>query len=144
MYSNKSLRIFIVDEDPMIRELYKQYLLNMGFNLVEAFENGWKCFDQLHKKPDIIFVDYDVPPLDGIDILKKIKRMYPSIFLVFTTSVNNRQLIDSALKFGAFDFILKNELDETSIANVVNKISSSINSIQSPSKNLMNNIMNIF
>ena len=143
MYSNKRLKIFIVDEDPIIRELYKQYLFNMGFTYVDVFENGWQCFEQLHKKPDIIILDYDVPPMDGLDILKKIKRMNPGIYLVFTTSNENRQLIDNALKYGAFDFIIKGEMDEQTLPQVVNKITMAINTVKRNNDSFMK-ILNLF
>lgn len=143
MYSYKRLKIFVVDEDPIIRELYKQYLYNIGFTYVDVFENGWQGFEQLHKKPDIIFLDYDVPPMDGIDILKKIKRIHPSIYLVFTTSNDNRQLIDHALKSGAFDFIIKGDLDEHTLPQVVKKITAAINSVQRNTDQFMK-ILNFF
>ena len=121
-YTGKNMRIFIVDEDPICRELYKQYLLNMGFIKIDLFENGKECIKKLDKIPDLIFVDNCIASDDCIENLKKIKRINPDIYIVFLSEPGDIELAIRALKLGAFDYIIKGEKEEEMIQNVVRRI----------------------
>jgi DNA-binding NtrC family response regulator len=122
MEANLDLSIFIVDDEPMCREIYRQYLKNLGFNNVVLFDNGQQCINELTKKPAIIFLDHEMTPINGLDTLKKIKRFNPDIFLVYISAQADMQVAINALKYGAFDYIIKGNSEEQKIASIMEKI----------------------
>ena len=123
MTSKTELKIFIVDDDAICREFYKQHLLNMGFENVMLFDNGQQCIDQLDQNPDIILLDHQMKPIDGLDTLKKIKRFNPDIFLIYISGQDDLEVAVNALKYGAFDYIIKgNAKEEEKLVAVMNKI----------------------
>ncbi len=122
MTSKKNLKIFVVDDNSFCRELYAQHLKNIGFTDVHLFDNGQECINNLTLQPDIIFLDHEMEPLNGLEVLKKIKRFNPDIYLVVVSGQDNMQVSINALKYGAFDYIIKGEKDEELITKVTDKI----------------------
>ncbi len=113
MAANKPLKIFLVDDDPFCLQIVEQHLKNHNYQDITLFSNGTACLNNLTSQPDIIFLDHGMDILDGIEVLKKIKRFNPDIFVVFISSQEEIEIAVSSLKYGAFDYIVKgnNELD---------------------------------
>lgn len=117
MKNATDIKIFIVDDDPFCRNLYEQCLISLGYSNVQQFDNGQDCINELIEQPDIVFLDYCMEPLNGLEVLKKIKRFNPNIFLVVVSGQDDMEVAVNALKYGAFDYIVKgsNELDRINI-----------------------------
>lgn len=130
MKAKNELSIFIVDDDPFCRSLYEQFILNLGYGNITLFSDGQECLNQLTEQPDIIFLDYRMEPLDGLDVLRKIKRFNPNIYLVIISGQDDVQVAVNALKYGAFDYIIKGENDLNKIEGVLKKIQSVIYLLQ--------------
>ena len=122
MQSINELSIFIIDDDPVCRELYKQYLLNMGVTRIALFDNGQQCINELTKKPDIILLDHQMSPMNGLDTLKKIKRFDPNIYLIYISGQRDMKVAIDALKYGAFDYVIKGDLEDELLGTIINKI----------------------
>jgi DNA-binding NtrC family response regulator len=122
METNNKYKIFLVDDDAFCLGLYQEHLANLGYNDVTSFENGADCLNQLTQQPDIIFLDHGMDSLTGIEVLKKIKRFNPDIFVVFLSGQANIMTAVNALKFGAFDYIVKGIYELENIAKVLGKI----------------------
>ena len=70
------IRTIIVEDDPMVAALNKQYLLKSSSKLkiVGAFKDGQSALDYLHKKPvDLVILDVYLPVLNGLDLLQQIR-----------------------------------------------------------------------
>ena len=117
-----NLKFFIVDDDPFYRMLYNQHLLNMGFKNSILMENGDECLNRLYMDPDVIFLDYNMPPSNGLEILQKIKMTHPNIYILLISGQKDIQVAVNALKHGAADYIIKGEEDLDMISSVLNKI----------------------
>jgi DNA-binding response OmpR family regulator len=66
-------RILVVDDEENIRELYRDELLEQGFE-VELAEDGFKALDLLSVfKPDLVTLDVKMPGIDGIEVLRRIR-----------------------------------------------------------------------
>jgi DNA-binding NtrC family response regulator len=116
------LTIFIVDDDPFYINLFAQHLNNMGYNKVQMFDNGNDCLHQIHEKPDVIFLDYNMDTLTGYDVLKKIKRYDPNLYVVMVSAQEEIKPAIDALKHGAFDYIQKGENAVGKIKDVLQRI----------------------
>lgn len=122
MEPKHSLSIFIVDDDAFCRTLYEQHVRNLGYSQISVFSDGQECLNHLTDQPDVIFLDHRMEPLDGLDVLRKIKRFNPDIYLVVISGQEDLQVAINALKYGAFDYIVKGDNDFEKIDAVLKKI----------------------
>ena len=122
MNNKFNIKIFIADDDPFYRMLYNQHLLNLGYKNNLLFDNGTDCINRLYLHPDIVFLDYHMPPSNGIDILRHIKAEYPDIALLLISGQSDIQVALDALKQGASAYIIKGEEDLQMISGAIDKI----------------------
>lgn len=115
-------KLFVVDDDPMIANMYEQHLYNLGYENVSLFDNGQDCINQLILEPQVIFLDYQMDYLNGLDVLKKIKRFNPDIYVVVISAQEEMEVAINSLKYGAFDYIIKGKSDLTKIEEVLTRI----------------------
>jgi DNA-binding NtrC family response regulator len=105
------IKIFVVDDDLFTLNIYRQGLENMGYENITLFLNGTVCLNNLNKKPKVIFLDHDMNDLTGFEVLKKIKRYNPDIYVVLVSAQEKMTVAIEALKYGAFDYIIKGNDD---------------------------------
>mgnify|MGYP003490442472 FL=1 len=107
MDNQNQFKFFIVDDDIFCANLYEQYLKNLNYTDITYYSNGHECLSNLHNLPDIIFLDHNMEDMNGFEVLKKIKRINPNIYVVMVSAQENIKTAVDALKFGAFDYIIK-------------------------------------
>ncbi len=122
MGNKNSLVLFVVDDDFLSRELCKQHLLNMGFSNIHVFENGEECINKLHLNPDIIFLDYEMSPFNGLEVLQRIKHLYPHTYCMLISGQNDMQVVINAFKYGAIDYVVKNDQFPEALSATVNNL----------------------
>lgn len=122
MQSKTDLKIFLVDNDSYCLNLYEQHLKAIGYNKIFTFDSGIKCINSLEMHPDIIFLDYRMEVLDGVEVLKIIKRFDPETFVVFVACQEDLKTAVNSLKYGAFDYILKEQQDFVIIEHMLEKV----------------------
>lgn len=144
MKAKDELSIFIVDDDSFCRSLYEQHILNLGYSNITLFGDGQECLNKLTEQPDIIFLDYRMEPLDGLDMLRKIKRFNPNIYLVIISGQDDVQVAVNALKYGAFDYIIKGENDLDKIEGVLKKIQGVIALLQQRPQGKLQKLLSFF
>ncbi|RZK16014.1 MAG: response regulator [Hymenobacter sp.] len=119
---NKPHKIFLVDDDPFCRQLMEHAIQELGFGNIHAFDNGAACLDALIEEPDIIFLDQMMGSVSGTDALKAIKRFNPDIYVVLVSGQQQVQVAVDSLKYGAFDYVVKDEQLTERLAQVLGKI----------------------
>ena len=81
-------KILVVDDEIIVRESMLNWLSEEGY-FVEVAENADQCFKKLGEQEfDIVFLDIKMPEVDGIEVLKKIKEIYPIVDVVMITALN--------------------------------------------------------
>jgi DNA-binding NtrC family response regulator len=116
------LKIFVVEDNVVYLNLLKKYLLSIGCEDVTGYENGENCLNDLHQKPNVIFLDYYMDSLNGSEVLNKIKRFDPNIFVVMISGQEEVQTAVDFLKNGGFDYLKKGEDDMKNVEEVLKKI----------------------
>ena len=99
----------IADDSKIIRLLLSKIMSNLGFSVIEA-EDGEDVVELTQlKEPDLIIMDWNLPVLDGIDVLYKIREMKigKSPKVIFCSSSSDLERIDKAINGGADDYIMK-------------------------------------
>ncbi|WP_345080065.1 response regulator [Nemorincola caseinilytica] len=113
------MKFFIVDDDHFSRMLYRQHLLNLGYSNNVLFDNGFDCIKKLDLSPDVIFLDYDMQPLNGLDTMQIIKQYAPNIRLLIISGNEDKKIAEDAKKYGAYAFIKKGEKDLEMISDIL-------------------------
>ncbi|WGQ10618.1 response regulator [Pedobacter gandavensis] len=122
METSRTFKIYLVDDDTFCLNLYKLHLENLDYSDITLFDNETTFLNHLTESPDVIFLDYELSDLSGIEVLKKIKRFNPDLFVVFLSGQASIGTAVNALKFGAFDYIVKGPEEFTQITKVLLKI----------------------
>jgi DNA-binding NtrC family response regulator len=107
MEYSRSLRIFVVEDDPMQKRLIKYVMESNPEHEVYAFDTGQECLDNLHLKPQLISLDYNLPDLGGAEVLQKIKTYNPNIIVIVLSGQKDIGTAINLLKQGASDYITK-------------------------------------
>jgi DNA-binding NtrC family response regulator len=126
----KDLNIFVVDDNPVVRRTYQQYLTRLGCETFSLFDNAQSCIDELKNCPDLILIDYYMDTINGLEAMKRIKRMLPGVFIVMISAQTDLQVAVNAMKYGAFDYIIKGENEGEQIAAVLHKMLYTMNLVK--------------
>ncbi len=104
-----AITVAIVEDLEEIREALKScLLLNPEFLVLHLFENAEDALEGLPiVRPDIVIMDINLPGMDGIECIKRVKRQIPEVrFMMFTVYENDEKVFE-ALKAGASGYLLK-------------------------------------
>ena len=116
------LKIYIVDDDVFCLTLYNQFLKNLGYNNVTSFTSGEECLDHLNAGPELIFLDYNMEGLNGIEVLAQIKQADPSVIVFIITGKEDAAVKDEALSQGASGYVVKSSLSPDKMKQVMEKM----------------------
>lgn len=99
--------ILIVDDEPLIQTLLKKILTREGYNILLA-QNGQEAIEIVGaKKVDIVLSDMDMPGMNGMELLKNIKKDRPEIGVVMMTGAGDLYTVKDAIILGADEYITK-------------------------------------
>lgn len=110
----KGYKILVVDDMKNFREMVCNILIDNGF-LAEPAGSGDEAIERLKDRSfNIVFLDLDMPGMDGLETLKIIKRDYPEVYVIIltVTAYADPETIVKAMKSGADDFVIKAEEEE--------------------------------
>lgn len=100
-------KILIVEDEKGMRDLLFRALRKEGYEvfLAEDGEQGYESAKELI--PDVIVADLDMPVMNGIEMIKKIKSFDPNSTIIIITAYASLESAIEALKLGAYDYIIK-------------------------------------
>lgn len=104
------ITLFIVDDEKTTRDCIKDYIpwAELGVGQVETAENGLAALDlAMQSKPDIVLTDVRMPKMDGIELSKKIKLLYPECKIIFVSGYSDKEYLKSAINLKALSYIEK-------------------------------------
>jgi two-component system chemotaxis response regulator CheY len=101
-------RILVVEDLAVARDFLCQVLKSLGCVVVATADTGSKAIEayQLHK-PDLMTLDISLPDIDGLFVLKEIKRAHPDSKVLVVTANNQEMLRKEIISLGALGVILK-------------------------------------
>jgi DNA-binding NtrC family response regulator len=116
--------IFIVEDNTVYNKLVVSYLRSQKFTRVESFLTGEECLRNIHKKPDIIIQDYLLDGMNGIEVLKATKKLYPETEFIFLSGQDSVDVAINSMKYGAYDYIVKDQMALKKMVDKIKKIMS--------------------
>jgi diguanylate cyclase (GGDEF)-like protein len=118
MSNLKDLKILVVDDDETLLSVLSQVLNSEGYQ-VTAAANGEEAWEIFKKDPvPLVIADIVMPRMTGIELLIKIKEEYPDTQVIIMTSYASFDTATKALRYGAYDYLIKpfEDLDVISTA----------------------------
>ena len=108
----KNLECCIVDDEPFIQRIVKSILTSLGVRDIRVANDGAGGYKLLQRKPaDLIFVDWTMKPISGIDLVKKIRssndQNIADIPIIMLTAHSEREYVEQAVQAGANDYLVK-------------------------------------
>lgn len=105
--------ILVTEDGKTQREMLRDFLVGEGYDVLEA-EDGKRAIAIVKDSHvDIILLDYKMPAMDGMEVLKEIKSINPEIDVIMMTAYGTIETAVNAMKAGAYDYVTKPvELDE--------------------------------
>ena len=102
-----SKRLLIVDDDPDICQVLQDRLESLGYD-VETAGNALEAMLAMGKMlPSGILLDFMLPAIDGLDVLREVRRLYPMLPVVIITANKDERFAERAMAAGADDVLLK-------------------------------------
>lgn len=104
-----AVKIIIADDHSMVREGLKQLLeLDGDIEVIAEAKDGMECLDKLKSiSPDILLLDINMPNLNGLDVLKKIKEQKMKVKVIILTVHNEVEYLIKAMDIGIDGYMLK-------------------------------------
>lgn len=104
------MKILLVDDSGTMRTIQKRCLLKLGVpedGIVEA-ENGQVAFESFSTQSfDIVMTDWNMPVMDGLSLLKKVREVNKQIPVIMITTEAERSRVVTAIEAGVSDYLVK-------------------------------------
>jgi len=124
MQNTKNPLIFVVEDNQMYNKLVVSYLKTNKLTNVESYLSGEEALNNMSKNPDIIIQDYLLEGMTGIEVLIKAKKTNPNVEFIFLSGQDSIDIAINSMKYGAYDYIVKDQMALQKMVNKINKINS--------------------
>ena len=119
--TNEKPRILIIEDDEAARLSLKASLETENM-FVEAVENGADAENMIKNSSfDVAIVDYRLPDVDGLTLIKKMKSIAADIMTLVVTAHSSIEIAVEAMRIGSYDYMSK-PLDISNLINTIHKI----------------------
>ncbi|HNX63433.1 MAG TPA: response regulator, partial [Candidatus Limiplasma sp.] len=101
------LRVLVADDEEIMRGIMRKIIQKVdGFTVVGEAEDGEDALSKVESlKPDVVFLDVEMPKINGIDCARSIQDMNPFITVIFATAYDG--YMSDAFEVYAFDYLVK-------------------------------------
>lgn len=107
MQMTNGARLLVVDDEESIREVLTDFLTMEGYR-VTAVANGPGAVARLERDEfDAVLTDMKMPGMDGLEVIDHVRRLAPRAFCIMMTGFGTVETAISAMKRGAYDYVLK-------------------------------------
>jgi two-component system response regulator AtoC len=104
---NKKITILIADDEAAMRRNLSDVLHEEGFETIEAANGTQALHLAIERMPDLVLLDFKMPELDGLQVLKHIKERNSSVPVILFTAYGTSERPIEAMKLGAYDYVEK-------------------------------------
>jgi DNA-binding NtrC family response regulator len=124
--TEKPLKIFVVEDNEWYNKLLVHTLSLNPDNEVKSFFNAGDFLNSLGESPDIVTLDYRLPDISGLDVLKRIRQENGDIQVILISEQNDINMAVNLLKLGAYDYITKSDDIRERLLNTIQNLKQGI------------------
>ena len=117
-------QVMLVEDDYALCYVYSKMKVweKYGFSIAGQVSNGVQAVDYVKEHAiDVVFTDIRMPFMDGIEMMKQIRKDYPDILFVFVSSYNEFEYAREGLRMGAVDYLVK-PMEENDLEGVLKRL----------------------
>ena len=118
------IKMLVVDDEPGICDAIEQIFSYVGFSVLTATDSAKALSTFKKERPKIIFLDINMPKMNGLDLLKELKKIDPNCIVFMITALEDADLKKRAMELGASEFIQKpfshNYLRDVAVGKIQN------------------------
>jgi two-component system, NtrC family, response regulator AtoC len=115
-------RIFIVEDDVFYARILEHQLKQNPDYEVFVYTTGKEMVSNLYRKPAAISLDYNLPDISGMDILKRIKDFDPELPVIIVSGQQDISTAIELLKKGVYDYVLKDAETKDRLWNIMRNL----------------------
>lgn len=126
------LSAVIVDDEYLVIKTLKSIINwnELGFEVIGEAYNGEAALDLFKQKHvDILFTDIKMPVMDGIELIENVMKISNRTRIIVLSAYSDFNLVKKAFILGAYDYILKTEMEAIQITNICRKLKDEIQNI---------------
>ena len=102
------MKILLVDQSRTIRNIQKNVLNQLGHTDIVEAEDGVQALSTFNEKtPDLMLVDWNMPDMDGITLIRKIREINKTVPIIMCTTEAEKSRVLEAVKAGVNNYIVK-------------------------------------
>lgn len=122
---SERIRALIVDDEKLVRQGMMAIMpwSRHGIEVVGDMNSGEKALEFLeHESVNLLITDLAMPVMSGQELIRRVKELYPDVWIVVLTFHQDFELVQEALRQGVIDYILKTQLEMEQMDNVLARI----------------------
>ena len=123
------MKILIADDEMLVRAGLKSSINweSENFIIIGEADNGEKALNMVSElKPDIVLLDINMPIMNGIEVLKELKKRKAECKVIVLSCHDEFEYVKDAMRYGALDYILKHKIEPESIINILKEVKQTI------------------
>lgn len=122
------MRIFLLEDDPVYAMLVRKALEDDNqLYEVNLYQAGNDLLQELHTNPDIVSLDYHLPDINGIEMLRKVKQYNPDIRTIVLSGQETASVVVESYRNGADKYIIKNDKAVMELLQTIRTFAENIN-----------------
>ncbi len=106
------MKILIADDDARMRQMLKQLIAGLAIEVCEASDGTEAVALYAAQRPDWVFMDWRMKPMDGLHATARIKGRFPEAQIVIVSQYDDAELRTEAARAGACAYVLKENLQQ--------------------------------
>ena len=105
----ETINVIIVEDDEDAVNIYKQFTNQLDhFNVIATASSGSQTLQLLKAiQPQLLLLDVFLPDMNGIELLREIRKQYLGIDVIMITAANDTKTVSEAIRGGAFGYLIK-------------------------------------
>jgi two-component system response regulator AtoC len=127
MEKNYITKIFLIDDDEMYSMIIKDSIEQNDLYDVQVFKSGEEFFKNIHLNPDVVIIDYNLPGMSGIEILKKLKQYNSDVATIILSGQDKVEVVVEAYNSGANNYIIKGDRVIVELSHAIKNLSTNSN-----------------
>lgn len=127
------LDIIVVEDEAPIRDWIAYTISNISneFNVLASASNGKEAYElALNLKPKVIISDIKMPIMGGIELTKKIKEVFPDIYVILLTNYAEFSYAKEAISCGVYEYIVKSDIRPKELKEILDKVNESVKELE--------------
>src|SRR5690606_33105077 len=109
--SDRSRRLLIIDDDPLLRQSIATYLQDSGFEVVEAASGASGLVAIQEQSPELVSTDLRMPDLAALQVLQQLHEQMPEVPVIVISAAGVMTAVVTPLRLRARDYLIKPILD---------------------------------